>query len=119
MDDDMGLPPLPHAKVCYADHSYPAYSAAQMREYALAARSAATAAADAAGFERGVRGAAAALTDEAAHMLADANAGLRNGTEPGVYETASEWLQWAAEKRVLRLLPQQGQQGQQDQGGGE
>ncbi len=46
---EAALPDLPQAHVTYADHSYPAYSAAQMKAYAIAALSAPAAPESAAG----------------------------------------------------------------------
>jgi hypothetical protein len=37
IDEKIALPPIPQARVNFADHSYPAYSAKQMEEYARAA----------------------------------------------------------------------------------
>ena len=44
------------------------------------------------------------IRDEAAHLRADARDGVRNGSKPGDYENAADWIEWVAEK-VERNLP--------------
>lgn len=110
----MDLPELPRPAVVFADHSYPAYSAKQMRDYALASRSTVTP--------------AAGVEERARELLAasDVEAFVREEMRDGWDEICSDtnchpddieqlgrrrlgyrdrhWTSWVAQRVAIRVM---------------